>query len=187
MSKTLGIICARKGSKRFPGKNLSEIGGLSLVERALGTLSAVSLDKIVLATDFAIDFDLEKYDAMHVVRSKNTSDDVIALQDTVKWVYLSLNEDYDTIVFLMPNCPMITSDSVQKTLDLFSQHNYNVVRSYNEQGQENGLIVVRTKYLMDHFIDVYCGCVVCGGDEIHDQEDYLQIKAALERSDGPVA
>jgi 2-oxoglutarate dehydrogenase complex dehydrogenase (E1) component-like enzyme len=57
---------------------------------------------------------------------------------------------------------------------------YNVIRSYNRMGEENGLIVVRARYLEDHFIDVYCGAIFCEGSEIHDLEDYKAIKTRME-------
>lgn len=180
MSKVLGIVCARKASKRFPEKNIAQIGGLSLVERAVRTLNQAGLDRIVAATDFPLGFDPKQYNAIHLFRSQNTSSDILALQETVKWVYLSLNDSYKSIVFLMPNCPMVDADSVKQSITLLHNRCYNVVRSYNLKGLENGLIAVRTKYLLDHFIDVYCGCIICEGNEIHDEQDYLKIKKIME-------
>lgn len=186
MDKVLGMVCARKASKRFPGKNTALIGRVTLVERAVQTLSQAGLDSIVVATDFPLDFDLKQYNAVHLLRSQNASNDAVPLQETVKWAYLSLNRSYENIVFLMPNCPMIEPDSVTKAITLLRDHRYNVVRSYNSEGLENGLIAVRTKYLLDHFTDVYCGCVICEGNEIHDEQDYLRMKKIMEASDDSV-
>ena len=61
MSSILGVVCARAGSKRFPGKNLAEIDGISLVERAVRTLSRAGLNDIVVATDFDLEFDPVQY------------------------------------------------------------------------------------------------------------------------------
>ena len=60
MSTILGMVCARRGSKRFPGKNLAEIEGISLVERAVRTLNRAGLNDIVLAADFDLDFDFDQ-------------------------------------------------------------------------------------------------------------------------------
>lgn len=182
MDNALGIVCARKESKRFPGKNTAKICGKSLVEIAVRTLSQAGLERIVIATDFSLDFDLKQYNAIHLSRPQNVSGDVIALQETVKWVYFSLNESYENIIFLMPNCPMVKAEAVKQAITLLEDKNYNVVRSYNKKGLENGLIAVRTKYLLEHFIDVYCGCVVCEGGEIHDEQDYLKMKKEMESS-----
>lgn len=186
MSKTLGMVCARKGSKRFTGKNTALIGSITLVEKAVRTLSRAGLDDIVVATDFPLDFDLSQYKAIHLLRPQNISDDNVALQETVKWAYLSLNESYENIAFLMPNCPMIEPDTVKHAIALLCDHNYNVVRSYNPQGLENGLIAAKTEYLLSHYIDVYCGACICDGDEIHDEQDYLRIKKMLETSNDTV-
>ncbi len=180
MSSILGMVCARAGSKRFPGKNLAEIDGISLVERAVRTLNRAGLNDIVVATDFELEFDPTRYGAVHLRRSPNVSDDIIALQDTVKWAYLSLERPYEHIIFLMPNCPMVTVDCTRKAIKLLLEKNYNVVRSYNESGFENGLVAVKTSYLLSHYIDVYCGACVCEGDEIHDEEDYSKVKQRLE-------
>lgn len=48
----IGIIPARYGSTRFPGKPLADIGGKSMIQRVLEqTKQATSLAKVVVATD----------------------------------------------------------------------------------------------------------------------------------------
>ena len=48
----IGIIPARYGSSRFPGKPLADIGGKSMIQRVLEQASqARSLDTVVVATD----------------------------------------------------------------------------------------------------------------------------------------
>ena len=48
----IGIIPARSGSKRLPGKNLAEVGGLSLVYRAVrSALESNIFDRIVVSTN----------------------------------------------------------------------------------------------------------------------------------------
>ncbi|AUD00452.1 3-deoxy-manno-octulosonate cytidylyltransferase [Spirosoma pollinicola] len=48
----IGIIPARYGSTRFPGKPLADIGGKSMIQRVLEQASkATSLSKVVVATD----------------------------------------------------------------------------------------------------------------------------------------
>jgi len=181
MSSILGVVCARCDSKRLPGKNLKKIDGISLIERAVVTLAGSRIDKIVLATDFEPPFDLGRYKAQWIYRPSNVSGDKVPLQETVKWVYNSLGEHYDYIVFLMPNCPGITSTDVDANVEILTGGSkMNVVRSYSADGHENGIIGVRTKYLLDHYIDVYCGAVIAAGSEIHDEQDYLKMKKEME-------
>ncbi len=48
----IGIIPARYGSTRFPGKPLADIGGKSMIQRVLEQAKqAKSLDKLIVATD----------------------------------------------------------------------------------------------------------------------------------------
>jgi len=50
--KVLGIVCARKGSERLPGKNNLEINGFSLAYNVTcQALSASELDLVVVSTD----------------------------------------------------------------------------------------------------------------------------------------
>lgn len=50
--RVLGVVPARGGSKRLPGKNLKVVGGETLTRRALRTAAACSaLDLVVLSTD----------------------------------------------------------------------------------------------------------------------------------------
>lgn len=47
----LGIIPARYGSTRFPGKPLAMIGGKTMIERVYMQAQKANLDKVVVATD----------------------------------------------------------------------------------------------------------------------------------------
>jgi 3-deoxy-manno-octulosonate cytidylyltransferase (CMP-KDO synthetase) len=52
MAGILGIIPARYGSTRFPGKPLIDIGGKSMIERVYGqALKSNALHKVIVATD----------------------------------------------------------------------------------------------------------------------------------------
>jgi CMP-N-acetylneuraminic acid synthetase len=60
--RVLAVIPARGGSKRVPGKNLREVGGISLVGRSI-----ISAMKSELVTDIAVSTDSEdiKAEALH--------------------------------------------------------------------------------------------------------------------------
>lgn len=55
--KVLGIIPARYGSTRFPGKPLAMIGGKTMIHRTYDQVAKASLDAVVVATDDARIFD----------------------------------------------------------------------------------------------------------------------------------
>ena len=52
-NKTLAIIPARKNSKRLPGKNIKELGGIPLFMHSVNYARANSniIDEIVITTD----------------------------------------------------------------------------------------------------------------------------------------
>lgn len=49
--QNLGIIPARFGSTRFPGKPLAKIGGIAMIERVYKQAKKSNLDKVLVATD----------------------------------------------------------------------------------------------------------------------------------------
>ena len=52
LPKILGVIAARAGSKRLPGKNLKQIGGRSLIEWSVrAAQNASSIDKLIVSSD----------------------------------------------------------------------------------------------------------------------------------------
>ena len=52
MTNILGIIPARSGSTRVPGKNIKELGGKPLIEYTIkAALESCKLDRIIVSTD----------------------------------------------------------------------------------------------------------------------------------------
>lgn len=50
--RAVALICARAGSKGIPGKNLAEIGGQSLIARAVHAARGVAgIDRVIVSTD----------------------------------------------------------------------------------------------------------------------------------------
>lgn len=72
MSKVLGVIPARMGSSRFPGKPLVEINGIPMIAHCyFRALQSKKLDKVVLATpdeeilNFAKDYNISSIKTSH--------------------------------------------------------------------------------------------------------------------------
>jgi 3-deoxy-manno-octulosonate cytidylyltransferase (CMP-KDO synthetase) len=51
MAQGIGIIPARYGSTRFPGKPLAMVGGLTMIERVYRQAETAGLDRVIVATD----------------------------------------------------------------------------------------------------------------------------------------
>jgi len=172
----IGIVCARSGSKRLLGKNMMEIRDMSLSEKAYHTLEGCC-DKVVLVTDIK---ELLESDLVTLYRPPFISHDHVPLQSTVKWALFKISGRYGVVVVLMPNCPMITKNHVEKCINLLVDNNLNVVRSYGKDGKENGVIVIRIEYFFKHWIDTHAGAIVTTGIEIHTQEDFDKVKKLME-------
>lgn len=178
--KVLGIVPARKGSKRLAKKNMLPIGDVSLAERAYKTLKRSKCNKVIIATDI---LDLLKDPKIYTIRRpERLNDDKTPVQDVLEWL-LEAFSHYEIAVMLFPTNPLIDYTDVDKAIDMVSGGRFNIVRSYNyDTGEENGLYVVEINYFLrnDYLYDVYTGMINCAGKEIHTMEEYKLIKRLLE-------
>lgn len=115
---TIGIVPARAGSERFPGKNRQRIGDLSLVERAIEHGLRYGLDQVVVTTDDPwIEDRCAGYAVTclrrpaHLATSGATSDDVIHhVLDDVRHHELAI------VVLLQPTSPFIDRNVLDQCL-----------------------------------------------------------------------
>jgi CMP-N-acetylneuraminic acid synthetase len=125
VTRTLAFIPARAGSKRIPGKNLCEVGGLSLVARAVDSappgLVLVSTDDpgVVISMSWRI---AEGRCSIHARKPEHATDDAqieSAIADALRDVR-RLGFDVDAIVLLQPTSPFRTSVHVSEALELLT-------------------------------------------------------------------
>lgn len=196
--KTIGIICARKGSVRLKNKNILKINSKTLVEIAYDTMKKTIVDETILYTDIdkrkihLLVSKIRRNGDLLIDRSQYGDDGaVLPLQESVKkaligneqWSGFSKRVDYyDNLVILMPNAPMIKTSDINKALNLLNGSKLNIVRSYDHGGKENGLIVCKMEYfLRNHYkFDVYTGSICVDGIEIHNNNDYRYVKKIME-------
>lgn len=124
--KVLGIIPAREGSKRVPGKNMRIIGGKPLtvwiIDAALGSKT---VDTVVVSTDSGDVLSLaEKYNderLSFVERPAEISRNDSPAIDYVRHVLDSLKESYDVIVILQPSSPFTEPADIDGTVNLLEK------------------------------------------------------------------
>lgn len=130
--RTLAVIPARGGSKRVPGKNLADVGGKSLLVRAIE--SAAPCTSVVVSSD---DGEIRTAAAerliaglgrehqtpwMAHVRSAAASSDAAQIEDTIAEVLAELPcedcliDEPDAIVLLQPTSPFRTAAHVAEAL-----------------------------------------------------------------------
>lgn len=114
MSKPLIVIPARMASKRFPGKPLAEIAGVSMVRRTAKIASDLNDADYVVATDHVEIFEhCETYDIPVVMTDSNLpsgSDRALAAADLYK-------VDADIIVNLQGDAPFTDPSHIRAIVD----------------------------------------------------------------------
>jgi len=170
----IGIVTTKKKSRRFPNKNAHFVDGAPLFWHSVQPLlDAKTIDKVYVATD---SFFIASYCSVRNVpviwRNVNATIPEDKLITIIRFVYYSIEEKCDIFVTIMPNCPGHTGRDVDKAVNLLRERNLREVRSFDNDGEENGLIVYRSD-LMETNDDVsyYMGCIINNAKDIHYKED----------------
>lgn len=136
--RILGIVPARAGSKRIPGKNLRLLGGKTLVERAieLGLASASISTLCVTSDDREVLAIARRFPS--VVSIERPSDLATDEAPAIGYVRHALavaeryGDEYEAIAILQPSSPLTRPEDVEGTLEV-------LVRS----GAESAVSVVK--------------------------------------------
>jgi CMP-N-acetylneuraminic acid synthetase len=108
--KRLAIVPARKGSKRFPGKNKALLSGIPLVQHTLDIASDCFTEVCFTTDDTALLKDIEQYHVYDNVvcklRPTALATDTSKVIETVKWIFYSQWNDWNEIWLLLPTCPL---------------------------------------------------------------------------------
>lgn len=176
MDRVLGIVVARKDSKRFKNKNIQEINKETLIERALRNLEGSRVHKVVLSTDYDIDYK-NKFDR-HASSCTDWYPYLRAVGDVVQD---DIYNKYKYFISVMVTNPYITAAHISLMVNLLKSSKFNMVRSYNLNGSENGLYGGDINWLMsnDYNFDTHTGALIIPGKEIHTKKEFLLAKRKL--------
>ena len=132
----LGLICARKGSKRLPGKNLLTIQGKSLLAISIGQAkSCEKIDKVIVSTDCPnIASEAQKNGAeIPFIRPKQLAND-----DTPEWLvwqhaleFFNI-KDLEALVITPTTSPLRDKIDIEKAINIFNSNNCDGVISVTE-------------------------------------------------------
>jgi 3-deoxy-manno-octulosonate cytidylyltransferase (CMP-KDO synthetase) len=113
VSRVLGVIPARMGSSRFPGKPLAPIHGLPMIEHVYrGTAACDRLDEVVIATcDAEIARAAESFGARVVLTSASHE----RASDRVAEV--SAHDPADLVVMVQGDEPMVRPEMVARVIE----------------------------------------------------------------------
>src|SRR3989338_9128358 len=140
MNKTLCIIQARMSSTRLPGKVLKEINGKPLLQYEIERLRlAKKIDKIVVATSVAAESDqiAEFCGRIGVPCFRGSEEDVLSRYSECAKEY----PDYDVIIRVTGDCPLIDPRVVDEVVNLFEEGGYDYASNVLEGTFPDGMDV----------------------------------------------
>lgn len=119
--KILAIIPARGGSKRIPKKNIIDFHGKPMIAWTIeAAIKSACFDEILVSTDDnEITEIAKKYGASVPFLRELNKDDYSTVSDVVISEKNRLNQKYDVIVMLMPNCPIRNEFDISSSLNNF--------------------------------------------------------------------
>ena len=135
MKNILGIIPARQGSKRMPGKNKKLLNGKPLITYSFASAKeSLLLNKIIVSTN---DLDIISIAEEHgievpFVRPEKYADDYATDFDWIKHAVYELENTgsiIDYIVILRPTCPLRTAKDIDNAITTICKIGTDSVRS----------------------------------------------------------
>jgi 3-deoxy-manno-octulosonate cytidylyltransferase (CMP-KDO synthetase) len=146
--KALGVIPARYGSSRFPGKPLIDLKGKSMIQRVYeGAQKATLLNTLVVATD-----DQRIYDEVSGFGGKVLMTSTEHQSGTERCAeVLSHFKDHDTIINIQGDEPLVSGLQLDQLLGAFHDPAVSIATLVHpEVSTEDLLNVNRIKVLEDH-------------------------------------
>lgn len=118
--KVLGIIPARGGSKRVPGKNLRLLGGKELVARSIETaLGATKLAAVVLSSDSDEILQVARARYPKVIALKRpdaiSTDTALAIE-YVRHALAEVKGPFDAVAIIQPSSPFTVPADIDATI-----------------------------------------------------------------------
>lgn len=125
MAKILGIIPARAGSKRLPGKNVRLLDGKPLVAYAIETaLKSTLITNIVVSSDSQEVLDIaSNYSNVKVIkRPTELAGDLSPAIDYVNHALAQFETVFNYVVILQASSPLTQANDVDQTIQLLLDH-----------------------------------------------------------------
>lgn len=158
MSYYLGIIPARKKTKRLPGKNLKSLLGKPLIAYTIeSALKSESLNKIIVSTDDEKTVKIAKKFGADVpfLRPQELAEYNTSMLDVVKHATDFLEKKgykFDAIVILPPTSPLRNHYHIKKAIQLFERSKADTLTAvYESKLHPYWYWKVKKEYLITYF------------------------------------
>lgn len=134
---TVAVIPARGGSKQVPRKNVTRVGGIPLVQRAIRAAAAAErVDLVVVSTDDDEIAELSAAAGARVIRrpAELSGDDATSESAVLHalGVLESAGERVEAVVFVQATSPFIESEGIDEAAELIRSGQYDSVFSAHE-------------------------------------------------------
>ena len=157
----LGIILARGGSKRLPGKNILDLAGKPLIGWSIEAgLKSKYIDKVVVSSDSSDIINIsKKYGTKIVKRPSVLASDTATSFDAIKHTIDIIDEKFDLIILLQPTSPLRNNGHIDEALELLIKKKTDAIISVTEMDYcplesnilpEDGSMV---NFLKDEFVN----------------------------------
>lgn len=124
-SRTVCVIPARGGSKRIPRKNIISFHGKPMIAWTIeAAINSKIFDKVIVSTDDEEIASISiKYGAEVPFLREAKNDDFSPISEatihTLNQFKEKLNQEWDTVVQLMANCPLRTTQDISSAIENF--------------------------------------------------------------------
>jgi len=131
----LGIIPARKNSKRLPDKNIRNLCGKPMITYTIEEAKKSKyLEKIIISSDDdRMEKIAEKYNVDFLFRPKELAQDSTPTIDVVKHVVKKLEDEInyipEIIVLLQPSSPLRIVEDINNGILMYTKNNFDSVVS----------------------------------------------------------
>lgn len=116
--KAIGIIPARYGSSRFPGKPLAGIAGKSLIRRVYEQVIMAGLEKVIVATDDRrIEAEVSGFGGIAVLTGEHRS-------GTDRIAEAAVKEDCDIVINIQGDEPLISPEVIRKVCSALDDNSW---------------------------------------------------------------
>ena len=128
--KYLGVILARGGSKRLPGKNLKKLNGKPLIAYSiLAGLKCKYLDMLIVSSEDKNILNIsKKYGAETIKRPKYLASDKSKSSSALKHVLENIS-NFDYLVLLQPTSPLRNEKHICEAINLLEKKNADAIIS----------------------------------------------------------
>lgn len=170
--KIIGIVAVKEQSSRFPMKNFYKIDGKELFMHNVEAIVHSGYECIVATNSQLARRICKKNFIEYIWRGLNVSEPEQPIFEVIKWAYQSLQNSYDILIIVLANTFKLETKHIDSAINLLVKHKLSEVRSVDKDGVENGLLVLRSDYLLSkHEISTYTGCITTNAKEIHYKND----------------